>query len=127
MILKQVILHNYTAFEGTQELVLTPSGKVEQNIVLIGAMNGSGKTSLLDAVKLCLYGERGSGLISTREAEATFINKKFNYNARDRREREMFIELTFDNVPIPDPHEIRMSYGVRWEYSIAFTPFTEFV
>lgn len=106
MILQQVILHNYTAFEGTQKILLTPSVNAEQNIILIGAMNGSGKTSLLEAVKLCLYGERGSGLISAREAEATFINKKFNYNARDRRERQMYIELTFGNVLIPDPHEI---------------------
>lgn len=108
MILKQVILHNYTAFEGTQEITLAPHGNAEQNIILIGAMNGSGKTSLLEAVKLCLYGERGSGLISAREAEATYINKKFNYNARDRRERQMFLELGFGNVLIPDPHEIRI-------------------
>jgi DNA sulfur modification protein DndD len=116
MILKQVILHNYTAFEGTQEIVLTPTENAAQNIILIGAMNGSGKTSLLEAVKLCLYGERGSGLLPTREAEATFINKKFNKNARDRREREMFVELTFDDVPIPDPHEIRIRRG--WNFDI---------
>ena len=59
MILKKVVLHNYTAFEGKQEINLTPTENTEQNIILIGAMNGSGKTSLLEAVKLCLYGERG--------------------------------------------------------------------
>ncbi len=107
MILKNVILHNYTAFEGTQEINLTPTEDSEQNIILIGAMNGSGKTSLLDAVKLCLYGERGSGLLSKSESEASFINKKFNYNAR-KRDKQMFIELTFDDVPIPNPHEIKV-------------------
>lgn len=107
MILKNVILTNYTAFEGTQEINLTPTENSEQNIILIGAMNGSGKTSLLEAVKLCLYGERGSGLLSPRESEVSFINKKFNYNAR-KRDKQMSIELTFGNVPIPDPHEIRI-------------------
>lgn len=53
----------------------------------------------------------GSGLLSPRESEAFFINKKFNYNARDRRERNMFVELTFDEVPIPDFHEIRIRRG----------------
>lgn len=107
MILKTVILHNYTAFEGTQEINLTPTTNDEQNITLIGAMNGSGKTSLLEAVKLCLYGERGSGLLMKSESEAAFVYKKFNYNAR-KRDAEMFIELTFDDVPIPDPHEIKI-------------------
>ena len=107
MILKNVILHNYTAFEGTQEINLTPTEDSEQNIILIGAMNGSGKTSLLEAVKLCLYGERGSGLLVKSESEASFINKKFNYNAR-KRDKQMSIELTFGDVPIPNPHEIKI-------------------
>ena len=107
MILKNVILHNYTAFEGTQEINLTPTEDSEQNITLIGAMNGSGKTSLLEAVKLCLYGERGSSLLSKSESEASFINKKFNYNAR-KRDKQMSIELTFGDVPIPNPHEIKI-------------------
>jgi len=111
MILKNVILHNYTAFEGTQEINLTPTENSEQNIILIGAMNGSGKTSLLEAVKLCLYGERGSGLLSPRESETSFINKKFNYNARERHEKKMFIELTFDDVQIPNSHEITIRRG----------------
>ena len=108
MILKNVVLHNYTAFEGTQEINLTPTENSEQNIILIGAMNGSGKTSLLEAVKLCLYGERASGLVPQRESETAFINKKFNYNARARHEKKMFIELVFDDVPLPDPHEIKI-------------------
>ena len=105
MILTSVILHNYTAFEGTQEINLSTTENAEQNIILIGAMNGSGKTSFLEAVKLCLYGERGSNLLSKSESETTFIHKKFNYNARGR-DKKMFIELRFNDVPIPDPHQI---------------------
>jgi DNA sulfur modification protein DndD len=108
MILKKILLHNFSAFEGSQEIDLTPTGNPEQNIILIGAMNGSGKTSLLEAVKLCLYGERRSGLLPPQESPASFIQKRFNYNARDRREREMYVELTFDQVPIPNSHEIKI-------------------
>src|SRR5205085_11500080 len=75
----------------------------------IGAMNGAGKTSLLDAVKLCLYGERGSGLLSAKEASSDFVRKRFNYNARDRRETEMWIELAFDDVELPGAtHQIQV-------------------
>lgn len=109
MILKEIVLHNYMAFENTQSINLITNGDPQQNIILIGAMNGSGKTSLLEAVKLCLYGsDKDSGLRSPREAEATFIAKRFNYNARARREKCMYIELTFDAIMLPDPHEIKI-------------------
>src|SRR5438045_2575058 len=101
MLLSKIALHNYSAFEGTQVIDLSPTASPEKNITLIGAMNGAGKTSLLDAVKLCLYGERGSGLLSPREVPSEFIRKRFNYNARDRHELEMRIELVLDDIELP--------------------------
>lgn len=100
MLLTKIVLNNFAAFEGTQVFDLTPAESPEQNIVLIGAMNGAGKTTLLDAVKLCLYGEaeRLSGVVPQRESPSEFISARFNHNARERHEREMFIELTFDEV-----------------------------
>jgi DNA sulfur modification protein DndD len=108
MKLKRILLHNFSAFEGNHELDLSPSDNPSKNIVLIGGMNGSGKTSLLEAVKLCLYGERKSGLLSPQESPSAFINKRFNQNARDKREKRMFVELTFDKVPIPNFQEIKI-------------------
>ena len=108
MILKNILLHNFSAFDGNQEIDLSPTDNSEQNIVLIGAMNGSGKTTLLEAVKLCLYGERKNGLRSRKESPSSFIKNRFNYNARDRRDPKMFVELTFDKVPIPNKHEIKI-------------------
>ena len=101
MLLTKIVLHNFAAFEGTQEFNLTPSDSPEQNIILIGAMNGSGKTSLLEAVKLCLYGERNSGLLGAREVPDKFIRERFNYKALNRHETEMWVELTLDEVELP--------------------------
>jgi DNA sulfur modification protein DndD len=78
MLLTEITLNNFSAFEGTNKLDLMPTGISGQNITLIGAMNGSGKTSLLEAVKLCLYGERRSGLLPAQESPASFISKRFN-------------------------------------------------
>lgn len=101
MLLSKIALHNFSAFEGTQIVEFTSTNNPQQNITLIGAMNGAGKTSLLDAVKLCLYGERGKGFLNTRETPAEFIRKRFNYNARDRHETKMWVELTLDKVELP--------------------------
>ena len=63
MLLKQVKVENFGPFRGVHFLDLTPSyveGSLRP-IVLIGGRNGSGKTSLLEAIRLCLYGRRALG------------------------------------------------------------------
>lgn len=56
MILDTIIIENYGVYGGRQEAHLTPEeGKP---IILFGGMNGGGKTTLLDAVQLALYGAK---------------------------------------------------------------------
>ena len=57
MILDAIILNNFGIFGGTQRAILTPESD-EKPIVLFGGMNGGGKTTLLDAVQLALYGPK---------------------------------------------------------------------
>jgi DNA sulfur modification protein DndD len=62
MIFEKLTLHNFGLFRGKQELDLYPlprNGSATP-IILFGGMNGGGKTTILDAVKLALYGSRGS-------------------------------------------------------------------
>ena len=60
MILNQITLHNFCLYRGEQAFDLTPvrRGARHAPIVLFGGMNGGGKTTLLDAVQLVLYGPR---------------------------------------------------------------------
>lgn len=56
MILDTIRLENFGAYGGIQEAHLTPEhGKP---VVLFGGMNGGGKTTLLDALQLVLYGPK---------------------------------------------------------------------
>ncbi|MBF0355960.1 MAG: DNA sulfur modification protein DndD [Alphaproteobacteria bacterium] len=55
MLLDQLTLHNVGTYLGRQSAVLTPTCP-NQPVVLFGGLNGAGKTTILDALQLCLYG-----------------------------------------------------------------------
>lgn len=55
MILDEITLYNFGLYAGSQTISLTPPGPGKP-IVLIGGLNGGGKTTFLDALQLCLFG-----------------------------------------------------------------------
>ena len=59
MILDLIELENFGVFGGKHAIVLTPSSP-ERNVILLGGLNGGGKTTLLDALLLVLYGKRAN-------------------------------------------------------------------
>src|SRR5258705_8894882 len=60
MILQQLTLRNFCLYQGEHLLDLSPGRRRNRPvpIVLFGGINGGGKTTLLDAVQLVLYGNR---------------------------------------------------------------------
>lgn len=59
MTLDEVILHNVGPFQSRNALLLTPESP-SRPITLVGALNGNGKTTILEAIHLCLYGRNAS-------------------------------------------------------------------
>jgi DNA sulfur modification protein DndD len=65
MIFNKLCVTNLGNFAGTHELCLRPSDtKAIKPIILFGGLNGAGKTTIFDAIKLCLYGHEMFGAIT---------------------------------------------------------------
>ena len=52
----KLCIENYKCFQKPIEINLDII-EGQKNIVLIGGMNGAGKTAILEAINICLYGE----------------------------------------------------------------------
>jgi len=91
MKLLKLTLNNFGPYFGIQSLDLDVSDSAP--IILVYGENERGKTSLLRAIRWCLYGEvhnQGGTLMDEREFA--------NYDARDRKESfEVFVEIEFED------------------------------
>lgn len=93
MILHRLTLRNVGVFGGTQSLDLTPPD-AERPVVLIGALNGGGKTTLLGALQLALYGSRAQGIARTRKGYERHLQELIHRNS-DPAEGAA-VELSFE-------------------------------
>lgn len=102
MILKKLVLNNYKTYYGHQELILDIPKKVreekQRNIILVGGLNGAGKTTILKAIRYALFGQRG---MDAQEYKRVFSNV-INNNFFDEGGRECFIVLTVENDNIEE-------------------------
>jgi DNA sulfur modification protein DndD len=59
MLFCELVLENFGSYLGKNTLNLLPDADAESRpIILIGGMNGGGKTTIMDAMRLALYGAR---------------------------------------------------------------------
>jgi len=84
MILTRLVLENYGAYKGRNEFALETTP--ERPIVLIGGMNGAGKTTILDSILLGLYGRsifgRGMSARKYRDYLSRLVHRKSRHRAR---------------------------------------------
>jgi len=76
MIFLELVLENFGPYRGRQILNLCPNdGKP---ILLLGGMNGGGKTTLMDAIRLVLYGHRAECSTRGNLSYANFLKQCVN-------------------------------------------------
>lgn len=77
MIIDELVLHNVGVYGGRQTIALTPPSP-KRPIILIGGMNGGGKTTILDAIQHVLFGKRSAPALSHSGKYEDFLLNSIN-------------------------------------------------
>ena len=116
MILHRLTLRDFGLFSGEHTLSLTPRTKyrMRRPVVLIGGKNGTGKTTILEAVRLCLYGPRSLGDRVSRKEYHEYLASTIHHSQETLLElKEASVALEFEHAHSGE----RNYYHVdrRWE------------
>jgi len=106
MKIDSIILHNFKSFEGTCRINgLSEDLTDQKKIILIGGLNGSGKTTIFEAILLCLYGRKNKTLWPSkgtkREDYRNYMIAVTNNNAKNASLRtDLWIEVTLKDIEL---------------------------
>lgn len=92
---KRIVFENYKTYYGHQDINLTITEEdleIGKNIILLGGLNGAGKTTILRAIRYILFGKRG---ISKDEYERLLANTINNTYFEDGG-RDCSVSLTLE-------------------------------
>ena len=91
MVIKRLQLHNFGVYAGDNEFIF----EGDKPIVLIGGMNGRGKTTFLEAVLLALYGQ--SSFAYSESAYKTYSGYLRSFVNRGADDNTCSVTLEFEN------------------------------
>jgi DNA sulfur modification protein DndD len=108
MLLLNITLSNFGAYKGEQYINLAT--KPGRPVILIGGLNGCGKTTLLDAIQLALYGARARTSGRGNRAYDNYLRDSIN---RQASPKHAYITLEFTTTV----EGVERHYKVRraWE------------
>lgn len=111
MFLDQLIIRDFGLFRGTHVLDFRPKA-ADRPVILIGGLNGSGKTTILNALQLALYGNRAK--VSNRNALSfsEYIRRSMNDSSGGK---DCSISLSFTRRI--DAEERDFEINRRWSIS----------
>ncbi|MGW7314632.1 DNA sulfur modification protein DndD [Streptomyces sp. NPDC054865] len=111
MLLHNIALHDFGAYRGKQSLDL--SVKPGRPIILIGGLNGCGKTTLLDAIQLVLYGPRARCSGRGNRPYDSYLRESINRKAAPSDGAEISLEFSV----VVDGQERRYRVVRNWYVS----------
>ena len=97
MIFTELVLENFGAYADRNIINLRPenNGSIHP-IILVGGMNGGGKTTLMDAIRLALYGHRAQCSSRNNLSYGDFLTQSANNKITSGQVTN--IELSFEHI-----------------------------
>ncbi|MEC4806039.1 MAG: DNA sulfur modification protein DndD [Jaaginema sp. PMC 1079.18] len=97
MIFRELVLQNFGPYLGRQVINLSPEIEGEMRpIILLGGMNGGGKTTMMDAIRLAFYGQRAQCSTRGNLSYSDFLNQCVNRQVKGVE--ETVVELAFEHI-----------------------------
>ena len=91
LIFKDLSLYNFGIFSDKNKISFFVNND-DNNIILIGGLNGRGKTTIFEAILLALYGKRSPVFIENNMSYSAYL-KKYTHN--NSKSNQAYIELSF--------------------------------
>ena len=116
MILHRLTLRDFGLFSGEHTFSLTPRTKyrMRRPVILIGGKNGTGKTTILEAVRLCLYGARSLGDRVSRKEYHEYLASSIHHSQVTLLElKQASVALEFEHAHSGEKNYYHVER--RWE------------
>jgi len=106
MIFDEIVLNNFGVYRDRQSVLLSPPSR-KKNVVLLGGLNGAGKTTFLDALQLALYGKMARCSNRSGLAYDEFLRRSVHW-ATDPKEGAA-LEVQFRHTTDGEEHTYRIN------------------
>lgn len=115
MILNQLTLHNFCVYRGEQTVDLRPAARNGKNrpIVLFGGINGGGKTTILDAIQLVLYGNRASCSKKNEKSYEQFLRESINRGVTPEQGAAVRLSFQYASEGKQHTYEVHRQWAVK--------------
>jgi DNA sulfur modification protein DndD len=114
MWISKIELINFKSYQNQSFSFPAPKGT--KNLCLIGGMNGFGKTTLLEAIYLCLYGSEATSHLGraglAADSYGKFLKNAFHGKAKTTKKDYMAVNIAFE-VDSSKGYEIRR----KWHFN----------
>jgi len=113
MHLKKLEISNFGPYAGKHVIDFDTQG--ERNVILIGGNNGSGKTSLFNALKIALFGSHAYGYATNANTYIMMLKRMLNNNQSQNEVQEYCLSVTYEVVErrTRNVYEIHRSWDVE--------------
>jgi DNA sulfur modification protein DndD len=115
MILEKLTLNNFCVYRGEQTVDLRPETRNGRNrpVVLFGGINGGGKTTILDAIQLVLYGNRASCSKKSEKGYEQFLRESINRGVPASQGAAICLSFQYASDGEQNTYEVQRQWSMR--------------